>query len=285
MTPRIGRTYPNPSPSGRQRSRRGAGAPNIIVVLLDDMGYSDVGPFGSEISTPTLDRLAERGVRLTNYHTAAVCSPARAALMTGLNPHRAGYGFVASRDIGFPGYAMEIAEDVLTLPEILRQAGYATFAVGKWHLSRDAVMHDAAAHGSWPIQRGFDRYFGCLEGFTNLFHPNRLMVDNSPLEVDQYPRRLLPDRRADRPRDLDAQVASRSRRSKAVFSVRRAQRGARSARRQARRHGEISRSIRRRVGRAARGALRAPATAGPVSERHAVGAAQHRARPGGAALG
>ncbi|HEX8969294.1 MAG TPA: arylsulfatase, partial [Chloroflexota bacterium] len=145
------------------------------------------GPFGSEIHTPTLDLLAERGVRLTNYHTAAVCSPARAALMTGLNPHRAGFAYVASNDFGFPGYSMEIAEDVLTLPEILRASGYATFAIGKWHLTRDGAMHDAAARRSWPTQRGFDRYYGCMEGLANFFHPNRLTTDNSPVELDRYP--------------------------------------------------------------------------------------------------
>jgi arylsulfatase A-like enzyme len=183
---KIGRTYAESEPAWPPTVTARLGAPNIIVVLLDDMGFSDIGPFGAEIATPTLDRLAERGVRLTNYHTAAVCSPARAALLTGLNPHRAGFAHVASRDIGFPGYAMEIAEDVLTLPEILRASGYATFAVGKWHLSRDSLMHDAAARRSWPVQRGFDRYYGCMEGFTNFFNPNRLVVDNSPLEVDQY---------------------------------------------------------------------------------------------------
>jgi arylsulfatase A-like enzyme len=184
---RIGRTYTESEPAWPRAVRARSGAPNIIVVLLDDMGYSDIGPFGAEIATPTLDRLAQRGVVLTNYHTAAVCSPARAALMTGLNPHRAGFAHVASRDIGFPGYAMEIADDVLTLPEILRANGYATFALGKWHLARDGAMHDADARQSWPVQRGFDRYYGCMEGFTNLFHPNRLVIDNSPLEVDRYP--------------------------------------------------------------------------------------------------
>jgi arylsulfatase A-like enzyme len=184
----IGRTYSESGPWWPPRRQPPSDAPNIIVVLLDDLGYSDFGAYGSEIDTPTQDRVAERGLRLTNYHTAAVCSPARAALLTGLNPHRAGFATVASRDIGFPGYAMELAEDVLTLPEILREAGYATFAVGKWHLVRDGSMHDAAARRSWPIQRGFDRYYGCLEGFTNFFHPNRLMIDNSPLEIDEYPR-------------------------------------------------------------------------------------------------
>src|SRR5712691_695038 len=183
----IGRTFSESQPWWPARIRPPAGAPNIIVVLLDDMGYSDIGPFGSEIDTPTLNRLADRGVRLTNYHTAAVCSPARAALMTGLNPHRAGFAFVASLDAGFPGYAMEIAEDVLTLPEILGAAGYATFAVGKWHLTRDSAMHTASSRRSWPTQRGFDRYYGCMEGLTNFFHPNQLTADNSPLDVDQYP--------------------------------------------------------------------------------------------------
>lgn len=131
-----------------------AGAPTIIVVLLDDMGFSDIGPFGAEVATPHLDRLAAQVLRYTNYHTAPVCSPARAAFLTGLNPHRAGFASVANSDPGFPGYTMEIAEDVPTLAAILRDAGYATFAVGKWHLTRDALMNDAAARRSWPCQQG-----------------------------------------------------------------------------------------------------------------------------------
>jgi hypothetical protein len=157
-----------------------SGSPNIVVVLLDDMGYSDIGPFGSEIPTPTLDRLASRGLRLTNYHTTPLCSPARAALLTGLNPHRAGYASVANFDPGFPGYTMELADDVVTLPEVLRANGYPTFAVGKWHLTRDAAMHDGAPRHTWPCQRGFDRFYGFLEGLTNLHQPHRLVRDNSP---------------------------------------------------------------------------------------------------------
>ena len=184
---RVGRTYGESQPWWPAPVKPPPGAPNVIIVLLDDLGYSDIGPFGSEIRTPALDAVAARGVCLTNYHTAPLCSPARAALLTGLNPHRAGFATVASRDIGFPGYAMELAEDVLTLPEVLREAGYATFAVGKWHLTRDGATHDGAIRRSWPVQRGFDRYYGCMGGLTNFFFPDRLMVDNSTLEVDQYP--------------------------------------------------------------------------------------------------
>ena len=123
---RVGKTVeestswwpPTPTPS--------SDAPNVIVVLLDDMGFSDIGPFGAEVSTPTLDRLAREGLRYTNYHTTPVCSPARAAFLTGLNPHRAGFASVANSDPGFPGYTMEIAEDVPTLAVTLRDAGYAT---------------------------------------------------------------------------------------------------------------------------------------------------------------
>jgi arylsulfatase len=183
----VGRSVATSRPWWPAPDRARAGSPNIVLVLMDDMGYSDIGPFGSEIATPTLDALAARGLSLTNYHTTPLCSPARAAIMTGLNPHKAGYATVANFDPGFPGYTMEIADDVATLPEVLRGAGYATFAVGKWHLTRDATMNDAAPKRSWPVQRGFDRFYGFLEGLTNLHHPHRLVQDNSPIEVDRYP--------------------------------------------------------------------------------------------------
>lgn len=183
----VGRTFAESRPSWPERPRARPGAPNIVVVLIDDMGYSDTGPFGSEIPTPALDRLAARGVRLTNYHTMPLCSPARAALLTGLNPHRVGYSFVANADPGFPGYAMEIADDIPTLPQLLHDAGYATFAVGKWHLVRDSASNAADDRRNWPLQKGFDRYYGVLEGLTSLFHPHQLVRDNSPLDIDELP--------------------------------------------------------------------------------------------------
>ncbi|GGS77160.1 arylsulfatase [Planobispora rosea] len=183
----VGRTVADSTPWWPEPARAPEGAPNIVVVLLDDMGFADVGPFGSEIETPTLDRLAASGLRFTNYHTTPLCSPSRASLLTGLNHHRAGYAFVANADPGFPGHTFEIAEDVPTLPEVLREAGYATFAVGKWHLTKDATMNDGAPRSSWPTQRGFDRFYGILEGLTSLHHPHRLIRDNSPVETDAYP--------------------------------------------------------------------------------------------------
>lgn len=179
------------------RARRGA--PNVIVVLVDDMGFSDISPFGAEIHTPHMQALADVGYRLSNYHSSPLCSPSRAALMTGINPHRAGFAMVAHVDPGFPGYNLEIAEDVPTLAESFRAGGYATFMVGKWHLTKESKMHDGADKSSWPVQRGFDRYFGSMDGFTTLFHPHRLVCDNSPapasdLADDVYLTDLLTDR-------------------------------------------------------------------------------------------
>ena len=184
---RIGRTAADSIPSWPSTASPASDAPNIVVVLIDDMGYSDIGPFGSEIETPTLDRLAAQGVRLTNYHTTPLCSPSRAALLTGVNPHRAGYGFVANADPGYPGLRLELGDDILTLPEILRESGYATYAVGKWHLVRDANLAPGRSRDSWPTQRGFDRYYGSLEGLNSFYYPNQLISDNSVVDVDEYP--------------------------------------------------------------------------------------------------
>ncbi|TQL48395.1 arylsulfatase [Homoserinimonas aerilata] len=164
-----------------------AGAPNVILMVIDDMGFSDLGPYGGEIPTPHVEAIVDDGVVLNNYHTASVCSPARAAILTGVNPHRAGFATVAGFNPGFPGFALELGDDVLTLPEALQGAGYATFGIGKWHLTRDDATFEGASRESWPVQRGFDQYYGCLEGFTNFFAPNRLVQDNTTVEVERYP--------------------------------------------------------------------------------------------------
>ncbi|MFT4468862.1 arylsulfatase [Arthrobacter sulfonylureivorans] len=163
------------------------GSPNVVVMLMDDVGFSDIGPFGSEIDTPNLDRLAGGGYRFTNYHTPPMCAPARASLITGLNNHRVGFSFVPHIDPGFPHSTMEIPANVPTVAESFRAAGYATFMVGKWHLTGESRLHDGADKSSWPCQRGFDRYFGCMDGFTSLFHPHRLVSDNSQVSIDSFP--------------------------------------------------------------------------------------------------
>jgi arylsulfatase A-like enzyme len=183
----VGRTASESTPWWPPPVRPPSGSPNVVLVLLDDLGFSDIAPYGSEIPTPTLDRLAARGIRFTNYHTSPLCSPSRAAIQTGMNPHRVGFAAVANFDPGFPGWTMEIDPSIETLPEALRASGYATYAVGKWHLTRDSAMHGAAPRDSWPLQRGFERYYGVLEGWTNLHQPHYLVRDNSPVDVDEYP--------------------------------------------------------------------------------------------------
>ncbi|MHB1855251.1 MAG: sulfatase-like hydrolase/transferase, partial [Acidimicrobiales bacterium] len=130
----IGTTVRESTPWWPTPPTPGPGAPNIVVVLVDDLGYSDFGCFGGEIRTPTIDGLAAGGVRFTGYTTVPMCTPARAALLTGKNPHSVGSGWLTSSWPGYPGYqAGEISHDAPTLAEILAGAGYGTMAVGKWH--------------------------------------------------------------------------------------------------------------------------------------------------------
>lgn len=155
-----------------------AGAPNVVIVLVDDMGFGDLGSYGSEIPTPNLDRLAENGLRYTNFTVTALCSPTRAALLTGLNHHRSGVGFLSNFDLGYPGYRGEIAPDVVTLAEILREHGYSTLMTGKWHLVNMAHETQVGPFDNWPTSRGFDRFWGFLDGEVNQFHPNFLVRGN-----------------------------------------------------------------------------------------------------------
>jgi arylsulfatase A-like enzyme len=183
---KVGRTVAGSEPWWPPRASA-QGKPNVIVVLADDLGFADLGCYGSEIATPHLDALAARGLRYTNFHVTPMCSPTRAALLTGINPHAVGVGHVAHSDPGFPGYAMELSTGVATAAEILRDSGYATLMVGKWHLAKDSDCSDAGPRHSWPCQRGFDRFYGFLDGFTNLHHPHRLVRDNTAVDVEAYP--------------------------------------------------------------------------------------------------
>jgi arylsulfatase len=184
---RVGRTFAGSESWWPPRPTPPAGAPNIVVVMVDDLGFADLGCYGSEIRTPNVDRLAAHGLRYTDFHVTPMCSPTRAALLTGVDSHDAGVGTVAHADPGFPGYAMVLSDHVATIAELLGDHGYATMMVGKWHLTRDADQNAAGDRSSWPCQRGFDRYYGILDAFTNLHHPHRLIEDNHQVLVDEYP--------------------------------------------------------------------------------------------------
>ncbi len=154
-----------------------AGSPNLVVILLDDTGFSHLSCFGSMIETPSFDRLAASGLRFANFHTTALCSPTRACLLTGRNHHSVGMRAISNFDTGFPNMRGRISPTAATLGELLGPLGYATMAVGKWHL---APMREASAAGpftDWPLQRGFDRFYGFLNGETDQFHPE-LCADN-----------------------------------------------------------------------------------------------------------
>ncbi len=157
------------------------GAPNVLVIVLDDVGYGQLGCYGSDIDTPNIDRLAAEGVRLANFHTTALCSPTRSCLLTGRNHHMNGMGRVADLAVGYPGYWGRIPRENGMLGEILRANGYATFAVGKWHLTPDDETHMGASRATWPTQRGFDRWYGFHGGEAHQFVP-ALFQDNHAIE-------------------------------------------------------------------------------------------------------
>lgn len=185
---KIGRTREESTPWWPERREARAGIPNIVIVFMDDMGWSDPGCYGSEIETPHIDALARRGVRLTHYTTHAICSPARAALLTGCNAHGVGTGWLSNNHPGYPGYSGEIPLEAATLPETLRAAGYETIMVGKWHNTPAADNVPGGSKHNWPSQRGFDTYYGFMDGETNHFFPARLMLNNQVVPVDAYPR-------------------------------------------------------------------------------------------------
>lgn len=158
---------------------KSATKPNIVLILVDDMGFSDIGCYGSEIATPNLDALAAKGLRFTGFYNAGRCCPTRASLLTGLHPHQAGIGHMTN-DRGLDGYRGDLTTHCVTIPEVLRDAGYSTFMVGKWHVTKHTGPKDPAdKQFNWPLQRGFDRYFGVLRGTSDYFKPVNLFEDNT----------------------------------------------------------------------------------------------------------
>lgn len=165
-----------------------ASRPNIILMMADDMGWSDLGCFGGEISTPNLDALAKSGVRFTQFYNTARCCPTRATLLTGLYAHQAGIGHMME-DLGHDAYRGDLNQRCVTIAEVLRTAGYRNYIAGKWHVTKKVKPAGEADQKNWPLQRGFDRFYGTIHGAGSFFDPNSLVRDNtliSPYADPQY---------------------------------------------------------------------------------------------------
>ena len=161
-----------------------ADRPNIVVILADDMGYSDLGCYGGELATPNLDALARGGVRFTQFYNTARCCPTRASLLTGLYPHQAGIGHMVE-DRGFDGYRGVLNRRSVTIAEALRPAGYRAYMCGKWHVTR--FMGEDADRATWPLGRGFDKYYGTLTGAGSFYDPMTLCRQNTLITVANDP--------------------------------------------------------------------------------------------------
>ena len=160
--------------------------PNIIVILGDDIGFSDIGCYGGEIATPNLDALAANGVRFTQFYNTARCCPTRASLLTGLHPHQTGVGHMME-DRGTDGYRGNLNRQCVTIAEALKPAGYVNYAVGKWHVTPGQTAAALANTSNWPLQRGFNRYYGTIHGAGSYFDPSSLVRDNKIVTVANDP--------------------------------------------------------------------------------------------------
>ncbi|MFC5039463.1 arylsulfatase [Tianweitania sediminis] len=154
-----------------------ASKPDILIILNDDMGFSDIGCYGGEVETPNLDGLATGGLRYSQFYNTARCSPSRASLMTGLHPHQTGIG-ILTYDTGPEGYAGDLNRRCVTMAEVLREAGYGTYLSGKWHVAKNL----REPTDSWPMQRGFDKFYGTIIGAGSFFYPNTLTRGNENIE-------------------------------------------------------------------------------------------------------
>ncbi|HBE99608.1 MAG TPA: hypothetical protein DDW46_00980, partial [Dehalococcoidia bacterium] len=191
----VSEIYDNLPPKYVKGLNQMASKPNFILILADDMGYSDLGCYGSEINTPNIDSLASSGIRFSQMYNSARCCPSRAALLTGLNPQQTGVGHMVSTfgqpaSINIPAYQGYLNETSATIAEVLKENGYQTYMSGKWHVGGGYDLTDAS---TWtpgnqthptPVQRGFDKFFGIVAGAANFFHPRTLMKDENFLDID-----------------------------------------------------------------------------------------------------
>ncbi len=178
----AGLLFVNLTTSFAQKTKKADTRPNIILIMVDDMGYSDVGSYGSEIQTPNLDNLAREGIRFREFYNNSICAPTRASLITGQYPHKAGIGYF-DVNLGLPAYQGYLNKESLTFAEVLRNSGYSTLMSGKWHVGGDSL--------AWPNQRGFDHFYGFIKGASNYFDigeygqapPVELVKDNKKINL------------------------------------------------------------------------------------------------------
>ena len=182
----IGFTTAESTPRFPHDPKPPAAAPNVVAIVLDDTGFGHLGAFGSDIGTPHLDGLASGGAPFNRFHVTSLCSPTRASFFTGRNHHAVGMGFLADIPLAFPGYHARLPKTAATLPRLLRDAGYSTMAVGKWHLTPRWQRSAAGPFDTWPLGLGFERYYGFLQGDTNHWTPN-LLCDNHYIEPPRRP--------------------------------------------------------------------------------------------------
>ncbi len=183
---RMGRTVGESEPAWPAPLRAKEGAPNILYIVIDDMGFGQLGCYGSPINTPNINRLAANGLLYNNMHTTALCSPTRSCLLTGRNHHSNGMSCITEGSTGFPGGNGVIPFENGFLSEMLLLQGYNTYAVGKWHLTPSEQISAAGPYDRWPLGRGFERYYGFLSGDTHQYYPD-LTYDNHQVEPPKTP--------------------------------------------------------------------------------------------------
>ena len=182
----IGRTYDQSEPAWPKPKRAKEGAPNVLFIVLDDTGFGQLGPYGSPIETPNIDALAAGGLSYTNMHTTALCSPTRSCILTGRNHHSNGLASITEASTGYPGANGYIPFENGFLSEMLKEHGYNTYAIGKWHLTPADQISAAGPYDRWPLGRGFERYYGFIGGETHQYYPE-LVYDNHQVEPPATP--------------------------------------------------------------------------------------------------
>ncbi|KTG13391.1 arylsulfatase, partial [Haloferax profundi] len=182
----IGRTYDESEEWWPEPTRAPEGAPNVLMVVLDDVGFGHLGCYGGLVDTPNIDRIADNGLRYNNFYTTALCSPTRSCLLTGRNHHSNGMAGITEISTGFPGYNGTIPHENGFLSEMLVEEGYNTHALGKWHLTPAQDMSAAGPYDQWPLGRGFERYYGFLGADSSQYYPN-LVSGNEQVEPPATP--------------------------------------------------------------------------------------------------